>query len=41
MLGGVEVLLGDHDALLEEVLVDRHAVLLGHQHRDVVLTLLL
>jgi hypothetical protein len=32
VLGGVEVLLGPQDTLLEEVLVHRHAVLLGDQH---------
>ena len=34
MLGGVEVLLGDHHALLEEVLVDQDQILLGHQHPE-------
>jgi len=32
VFGCVEVLLGHHHALLEEVLVDRNPVLLGHQH---------
>ena len=32
MLGKLGVPLGDHDSLLEEVLEDRHAVGLGHQH---------
>jgi hypothetical protein len=32
VLGGVEVLLGVQHALLEEILVDLHAVLLGNQH---------
>lgn len=30
--GCVEVFLGHHDALFEEVFVDSDAVLLGHQH---------
>ena len=32
VLGGIVVLLGPQDALLEEVLVDGHAVLLGDKH---------
>lgn len=32
VLGSVVVLLGHHDALLEEVLVDCYSVLFGHQH---------
>ena len=32
VLGGVVVLLGPQHTLLEEVLVHRHAVLLGDQH---------
>ena len=35
VLGGVEVLLGHHHSLLEEVLVDGNAVLLRHQHPEV------
>ena len=32
VLGQVDVFLGHHDALLEEELIDRNAILLGHQH---------
>jgi hypothetical protein len=32
VLGGIEVLLGVQDALLEEILVNLHPVLLGNQH---------
>lgn len=32
VLGGIEILLGVQDALLEEILVNLHAVLLGYQH---------
>ena len=32
VLGEVGVLLGHHHTLLEEVLVDRDQILLGHQH---------
>ena len=32
VLGSVEILLGYHNTLLEEVLVDRHPVLLRYQH---------
>ena len=32
VLGLVEVLLGNHNTLLEEVLIDGDSVLLGHQH---------
>ena len=35
VLGGMEILLSHHHALLEEVLVDSNAVLLGHQHPEV------
>merc|ERR1719153_1987960 len=41
VLGGVEILLGHHHSLLEEVLVDGHTVLLGHQHFSVLTLLLL
>merc|ERR1719400_779110 len=41
VLGGVEILLGHHHSLLEEVLVDGHTVLLGHQHLSVLTLLLL
>jgi hypothetical protein len=34
VLGGIEVLLGVQDALLEEVLVNLHPILLGDQHGD-------
>ena len=30
----VEVLLGNHDSLLKEVLIDGDSVLLGHQHSE-------
>merc|ERR1719341_1007471 len=39
VLGGVEVLLGNHHSLLEEVLIDGHAILLGHQHPEVLTSL--
>jgi len=32
VLGQVHVLLGHHDALLEQELVDGDAVFLGHEH---------
>lgn len=32
VLGQMHILLGHHDALLEEELIDSNAVLLGHQH---------
>ena len=32
VLGSVEVLLGHHDSLFEQMFVDGHSVLLGHQH---------
>ncbi len=34
MFRSVKILLRHHDSLLEEVLVDRNAVLLWHQHPD-------
>merc|ERR1719209_1272407 len=41
MLGGVEILFGHHHTLLEEVLVDGYAILLGHQHLSELTLLLL
>lgn len=32
MLGRMSVLLGDHNAFLEQVFEDSNAILLGHQH---------
>merc|ERR1719320_2321196 len=39
VLGGMEILLSHHHALLEEVLVDSNAVLLRHQHPEVLTSL--